>query len=206
MREIKFRAWDKKHNFMINADDIHPKVMQELITGEGKVLEIHESHSYAGTDVTYDDISDERVLMQFTGLHDKNGKEIFEGDIVRVRQADRFEETHVGDNIPLGSYTELLEPYVKEWNQVVTFKDGMFGLDKGDDDWFTPLIWLIEEVQVEEYELCDIFRGRESYWEEDLDYLLQEYTLSSAEELIKYLGIEVIGNRFENPELLEQTT
>lgn len=53
MREIKFRAWD--HEIGVMADDVHSK--------------------YGATYKS-------ATLMQFTGLLDKNGKEIYEGDIV----------------------------------------------------------------------------------------------------------------------------
>ncbi len=64
MRKIKFRAWHGSGSMqflgVINWND---NVVEPLGGGE---------------EVSIDEI----VLMQFTGLHDKNGKEIYEGDIV----------------------------------------------------------------------------------------------------------------------------
>jgi len=56
-REIKFRAWDKENKTMI---DMH--AMEYF------------AHTETRNQVRFD-------LMQYTGLHDKNGKEIYEGDI-----------------------------------------------------------------------------------------------------------------------------
>jgi uncharacterized phage protein (TIGR01671 family) len=84
MREIKFRAWDKEYNFMIQPDDIAPW-NHELITGDGKVMEIEERHSYAGTETNFNDISNNRILMQYTGLRVNGEQPLYEGDIVPTK-------------------------------------------------------------------------------------------------------------------------
>ncbi len=62
MREIKFRAWHKKYKLMI-----YIPTMNEFSDG-----------------IIYPSCYDIRdcILMQYTGLKDKNGKEIYEGDIL----------------------------------------------------------------------------------------------------------------------------
>ena len=115
MREIKFRAWDKLNKKM--------SLNLTFTYEDGKINNCYfeDSENYA---------IEEFEIMQFTGLKDKNGKEIFEGDILRA-----------GINRP--SITE------------VVFRDTMFTTSFG-----VPLGQL-------------------------------------------NLILEVIGNKFENPELLE---
>ena len=59
MREIKFRAWDE-------PDGLHRDV------GSMAYYSVHDS------------IGDVDVIMQWTGLFDKKGKEIYEGDIIKT--------------------------------------------------------------------------------------------------------------------------
>ncbi len=67
MREVKYRAFDKCHNFMINDFQIKD-IFQSVITGEAE------------------DACDYEVI-QFIGLTDKNGVDIYESDTVTCKMS-----------------------------------------------------------------------------------------------------------------------
>lgn len=73
MREIEFRAWLKKDKKMVEVKSIH--------FGTKKIMYGYSesSHCYGNVTCKFDDCE----LMQYTGLTDKNGTKIFEGDIVK---------------------------------------------------------------------------------------------------------------------------
>lgn len=73
-REIKFRAWDTRVNEMINP--LRPVWFEE--------------NNYHHDDYAVCAKEEGFILMQYTGLKDKNGVEIYEGDIVRRIKSGNF--------------------------------------------------------------------------------------------------------------------
>ncbi|WP_342987383.1 YopX family protein [Streptococcus parasanguinis] len=121
----KFRAWDKETKTMNGMAEIYRNRNQEI--------ELHPR-------------DENIILMQSTGLKDKNGKEIFEGDVIAIEVDDTETpiNARVFQNIKIG----VLMFHVFEDNEDV------------------PMVELLEDNSV---------------------------------------AFEIIGNIYENPELLEVT-
>lgn len=77
MREIKFRAWDKEAQKMIVPNQAYPS-KQYATTIHGNPFSF--SQGRAPFTHWYENLE----IMQYTGLHDKNGKEMFHKDIVKI--------------------------------------------------------------------------------------------------------------------------
>ena len=73
-REIKFRAWDGKQMYY------------SPMLGYNEFVDINEQIKCAMTNGL--------ILMQFTGLLDKNGKECFEGDVVAIEGRETIGEVY----------------------------------------------------------------------------------------------------------------
>ena len=99
MREIKFRAWDGKRY-----------TTDFFITSEGTVFKPHYDRAA--------EIVSGFTIEQFTGLHDKNGKEIYQNDICKIK----FDVNKVDDHI----YNSLTKKEIETGERVFLVESPMF--------------------------------------------------------------------------------
>lgn len=121
MREIKFRCWDKVLNYYINEDD-----MPILGDGRNKILTFGDTEMY--------------TFGQYTGLKDKNGKEIYEGDILRCEHLETKEIETVAVKFNPGQFAV----YDPNCCDICKDSDGCMAYLS---DWvFFPTVWKIEVI------------------------------------------------------------
>lgn len=134
--KTKFRLWDKRFSEFV--EDF-------LVSEDGKIYKKSTDTGY-GIAISRE-TSDKVILMQSTGILDKNSQEIFEGDII----SDGHTSRDIRHHQTFGFYTIN---------------------DNGDEEFFGDTA-----------------------------------SLEDFEEFSKYMSenIEIIGNIYENPELLEDS-
>ena len=80
MREIKFRVWNKDSKSFVKKPTSNREIETFSLFGIARYL-VQSGYSTEPNNL---------VFQQFTGLHDKNGAEIHEGDIVKTPKSHMF--------------------------------------------------------------------------------------------------------------------
>ncbi|HEX9503589.1 MAG TPA: YopX family protein [Patescibacteria group bacterium] len=155
MRPIKFRVWDEVNKNMV----YDPKFPATDLLGD-----LNEYFAFSGLGWEW---------MQFTGLKDKNGKEIWEGDIVQV-----------GVKSQVIIYTIGWDYMKAGWTILVTTEHS------------TDTHMHSAGVPARDYNFLN--QGKAIYWHDT------DTEFGDGDRQINTQPLEVIGNIYENPELISK--
>jgi uncharacterized phage protein (TIGR01671 family) len=151
MRGLSFRAWDK-----VAGRFLHPWPDGFAILGETTCfdligMQLKERSPEKSTLEMLNDV----VIMQFTGILDKNGKEIYEGDVIRA---------------------------VSPWNRV-------------------QKVIMVGQVSYNFYGFWELEKIKATVWKGFSEGVRPHDSVPISSLSVSY-GLEVIGNIYENPELV----
>jgi uncharacterized phage protein (TIGR01671 family) len=85
MNQIKFRAWNKTHNYMQDFNSHKSGILYSWGS-----FAVSSGYDSLDEPTFEDDTSEEWVIMQFTGLQDNNGVDFYIGNIGEFSNGDRF--------------------------------------------------------------------------------------------------------------------